>query len=78
MPLEMGNDQVQHVRNFKEQYWTYSLIVIILLLGIVIFWQFTPLLAGQLGASRLHILLRNHALNLSEPKHWKQWVMALV
>lgn len=78
MPLEMGNDQVQHVRNFKEQYWTYSLIVIILLLGIVIFWQFTPFLGGLLGASTLYILLRKQAFYLTERKHWRKWVMALV
>ena len=36
--------------SIKEQYWKYSLIVIILFMGIIIFRQITPFLGGLLGA----------------------------
>lgn len=33
----------------KEQYWKYSLITIILVMGVVIFFKATPFLGGLLG-----------------------------
>ena len=36
--------------SIKEQYWKYSLIVIILFMGVIIFRQITPFLGGLLGA----------------------------
>lgn len=62
----------------KEQYWRYSLIVIILLLGVVIFFKITPFLGGLLGASTLYVLLRGQMFYLTEKKHWRKWLMALV
>lgn len=62
----------------KEQYWKYSLIAIILLLGVVIFWKITPFLGGLLGAFTLYILLRRQAFYLTEQKHWRKWIMALM
>ena len=38
----------------KEQYWRYSLIAIIIVLGIVLFQQITPFLGGLLGADHLY------------------------
>ncbi len=35
----------------KEQYWKYSLIVIILFMGVIIFRQITPFLGGLLEHS---------------------------
>lgn len=64
--------------NFKEQYWRYSLIAIILFLGTIIFWKFTPFLGGLLGASTIYVLLRNQAFYLAENKHWRKWIMAVV
>lgn len=64
--------------NFKEQYWRYSLIAIILFLGTIIFWKFTPFLGGLLGASTIYVLLRNQAFYLIENKHWRKWIMAVV
>lgn len=60
----------------KEQYWKYSLIAIILFLGVVIFWKTTPFLGGLLGASTLYVLLRGQVFYLTEKRHWKKWVMA--
>ena len=44
--------------SIKEQYWKYSLIVIILFMGIIIFRQITPFLGGLLGALTIYILVR--------------------
>lgn len=63
--------------NIKEQYWRYSLIAIILLLGIVIFRQMLPFLSGLLGACTLYVLLRKPAFFLTERKHWRKWIMAV-
>ena len=38
----------------KEQYWKYSLIIIIIGLGIILFRQITPFLSGLLGAFMGH------------------------
>ncbi|MBD9177715.1 MAG: AI-2E family transporter [Odoribacter splanchnicus] len=62
---------------FKEQYWRYSLIVIILLMGVVIFFQVTPFLGGVLGASTIYILLRRQAFYLTEQRHFKRSIMAI-
>lgn len=66
------------MKSLKEQYWKFSLIGIILFLGIVIFQKITPFLGGFLGASTLYILLRGQAFYLTEKKHWKKWFMAII
>lgn len=55
--------------SIKEQYWKYSLIVIILLLGVIIFRQITPFLGGLLGALTIYILVRKQMIHLTE--RWK-------
>ena len=60
----------------KEQYWKYSLITIILVMGVVIFFKATPFLGGLLGAATIYILLRNQMLYLIEKKHMKKSLMA--
>lgn len=62
----------------KELYWRYSLIAIILTLGIIIFLKFTPFLGGLLGAATLYILLRKQMIYLTEKKHWRKWMMAIL
>ena len=59
----------------KEQYWKYSLITIILVMGVVIFFKATPFLGGLLGAATIYILLRNQMLYLIEKKHMKKSLM---
>lgn len=44
--------------NVKEQYWKYSLVVIILLLGTIIFFRLRPFMGGLLGACTIYVLLR--------------------
>lgn len=36
--------------SLKESYWKYSLIIIILVMGIILFIEFIPFLGGILGA----------------------------
>ena len=39
----------------KEQYWKYSLITIILGLGLILFIKMSPFIGGILGLSLIHI-----------------------
>lgn len=74
----MGRKMSESKTEIKEQYWRYSLVVIILLLGVVIFFKITPFLGGLLGASTLYVLLRGQMFYLTEKKHWRKWIMALL
>ena len=62
----------------KEQYWKYSLVVILLLLGVVIFWEITPFLGGILGAMTVYILLRDQMIYLSGRHHMRRSIMAIL
>lgn len=46
-----------YMENVKEHYWRYSLITIILGLGVILFFKITPFLGGILGAFTIYILL---------------------
>lgn len=48
--------------NVKEQYWKYSLVTIIVVLGTILFVEFIPFLGGILGACTIYILVRKHIL----------------
>ena len=52
----------------KETYWKYSLIILIIGLGILLFRQAQPFMNGNLGGFTLYLLLRN-------PTHWLQQKM---
>ena len=62
----------------KEQYWKYSLIVIILFMGIIIFRQITPFLGGVLGALTIYILVRGQMRYLVEKRKLKRSLSALL
>lgn len=62
----------------KEQYWRYSLITIILVLGIILFIEFIPFLGGILGASTIYILVRNQMLYLTEKKKIRPSMTAIL
>lgn len=63
----------------QEQYWRYSLIAIIVVLGVILFLEFTPFMGGILGAFTIYILVRKHMLYLIEVKHMKKsWVALLI
>ena len=46
----------------KEQYWKYSLIAIIIGLGIILFRQIAPFMGGLLGALTIYILVRKQMM----------------
>ena len=50
----------------KEQYWKYSLIAIIIGLGIILFRQIAPFMGGLLGALTIYILVRKQMMYLSD------------
>lgn len=62
----------------KEQYWRYSLIVLILLLGVIIFFEILPFLGGILGAMTIYVLLRGQMAYLTGQKHWRRVWAAVV
>ena len=62
----------------KEQYWKYSLIVIILFMGIIIFRQISPFLGGLLGALTIYILVRGQMRYLVEKRKLKRSLSALL
>ena len=60
----------------KEQYWKYSLITIIIGLGIILARQITPFLGGLLGALTIYILVRRQMIYLSEKRKIKRSIAA--
>lgn len=58
--------------SIKEQYWRYSLITIILVLGVILFVEFIPFLGGILGASTIYILVRKQMRYLTVKKHLRR------
>ena len=62
----------------KEQYWSYSLIAIIIVLGIVLFQQITPFLGGLLGALTIYILVRKQMIRLTTKRKMKRSTAALL
>lgn len=64
--------------SLKEQYWRFSLIAIIIVLGVILFVEFIPFLGGILGASTIYILVRRQMLYLTEKKHWNRSFVAFL
>lgn len=53
------------MENTRDKYWRYSLYIILLGLGAVIFIELTPFLGGLLGALTIYILLRRQMRTLT-------------
>ena len=64
--------------NVKEQYWKYSLVTIIIVLGMILFVEFIPFLGGILGACTIYILVRKQMLYLTEKKHLRRSFVAII
>lgn len=62
----------------KEQYWRYSLIAIIIVLGITLFRQISPFLGGLLGALTIYILVRRQMVHLTMKRKMKRSTAALL
>lgn len=57
----------------KEQYWKYSLITIILGLGLILFIKMSPFIGGILGACTIYIMVRKQMFYLTQEKHFKKY-----
>lgn len=66
------------MNNVQEQYRKFSLIILIVGIGIVLFLEFRPFLNGILGAFTIYILVRNQLLFFTEKKGMKQGWAALI
>lgn len=64
--------------NLKEQYWKYSLIAIILALGVILFLEFIPFLSGILGASTIYLMVRSQMRYLTQKRHFKHGMAAML
>lgn len=64
--------------SMKEQYWKYSLITIVLGLGLLIITKLSVFLSGFLGALTIYILLRKQMIYLTEKKKLKRSLSALL
>ncbi len=64
--------------NVKEQYWKYSLIILILFMGIILFREIAPFLSGILGASTIYIMVRKQMFFLTEKKKMKNSIAAIL
>lgn len=62
----------------KERYWKYSLIIIVLILGIILFFELAPYLSGILGAFTIYIMLRKQMMYLTEKKRVKRSLAAIL
>jgi predicted PurR-regulated permease PerM len=64
--------------SLKEQYWKYSLIGSILIMGVILIKEFAPFLGGILGAFTIYIVVRNQMFYLTEQKRWNKSLVALL
>lgn len=62
----------------KEQYRKYSLITIILGLGLLLFLKMTPFMGGILGACTIYIMVRDQILYLTQKKKIRKSVTAII
>lgn len=57
----------------KEQYWKYSLITIILGLGLILFIKMSPFMGGILGACTIYIMVRKQMFYLTQENISKKY-----
>ena len=62
----------------KEQYRKYSLITIILGLGLLLFLKMTPFMGGILEACTIYIMVRDQMLYLTQKKKIRKSVTAII
>lgn len=62
--------------SYKEKYWIYALIAIVVFLGIILFREFRPFLGGILGAFTIYVLIRKQMFYLTEKKKWNKGLSA--
>lgn len=60
----------------KEQYWKYSLLIIIVILGAIVFKETLPFLSGVLGACTIYVMVRKQMSYLAETKKIRRSIAA--
>lgn len=60
----------------KEQYWKYSLGIIIVVLGAIVFKEILPFMSGVLGACTIYVMVRRQMAYLSETKQLRRSIAA--
>ena len=66
------------MKTIKEQYWRYSLFVLIIGLGVTIFVELIPFIGGLLGAATIYVLLRRQMHYLTQCRKWRRSLAATV
>ena len=64
--------------SIKEQYWKYSLITIILGLGLLLYLKMTPFMGGILGACTIYIMVRGQMLYFTQKKKIRKSITAII
>lgn len=64
--------------SIKEQYWKYSLIILIIFIGVVLFKEFAPFMSGFLGASTIYVMVRGQMRLLTEKKNLNRGISAIL
>jgi predicted PurR-regulated permease PerM len=62
----------------KERYWKNSLVVLILIMGIIIFIEFYPMLNGLLGAFTVYMLVRHQMFYFTEKRKKNKNLVAIL
>lgn len=62
----------------KEQYWKWSLIIIVGVMGVIIIYETLPFLSGVLGAFTLYLMVRNQMNYMSETRKLRRSIAATI
>ncbi|MBN9301897.1 MULTISPECIES: AI-2E family transporter [Dysgonomonas] len=66
------------MENIKAQYWKYSLIILILFIGVVLFRELAPFMSGVLGASTIYVMVRGQMRYLTQKKNLGRALSAIL
>lgn len=64
------------IMSMKKKYWEFSLIVIILGVGALVFHHLIPFMGGLLGALAVYTLVRKQMFHLSDTRHMRRSLAA--
>lgn len=62
----------------KERYWKYTLIIVTIIIGLILFSEFLPFLSGILGACTVYVLVRKQLSYLVDKKKVRNSIAALL
>ncbi len=62
--------------DFKEQYWKYSLLIIVVVFGAILFKETLPFLSGVLGACTIYVMVRKQMSYMADTKKIRRSIAA--